>query len=123
MGLFGFLGRSNNKTKEMVKVQKAFVDCLEKDGSLKNFDVYLYNYYDFISNDEVLGQVIRNHSLTADKMVDYFHLLLANGYEAHKGYLIPLYVFSFAKPMDYFLTEINKGTPIYMIGYTIKQMI
>lgn len=122
MGIFRFFGRSNNKSREMIKLSKIYVDCMDK-GNLSSFDDAIRNYYDFISKDELLSQYVAKHSLTSDDMIHYFHILLINGYVEHKGYLVPTYVFSFAKSMDYFLTEIKKGTPIYVIGYTIIQMI
>ena len=120
INIFKQLKRSGNKTQEMIKLSKAYVDC---NGDFRIFEKYIRDYYDFISKDELLGQYIKMFNLTSNEMVDYYHLLLANGFIEHKGYLIPTYVFSFSEPLKYFLSEIRKGTPISIIGFAIIRMM
>ena len=111
MGLFSFIKRSREKTnliKKMIKVLDSTNNDSEKETVLKDF-------FEFISEDKILGAVLKEHKVSYDEFNYYIKLMCMNGFGWHKGRYIPVDVFSFAKEMEYFLTAIEKEEKIELI--------
>lgn len=117
--MFNFFRRSGEKTKIMAKLNNALINHLGEEEKDKCYT----EFYEFISNDDILGPILKRHNCSLDQMERMMIVLEANGYQIYKNQYIPTFAFSFAKPLEYYLTEFDKETPIYIIGYELKQMV
>lgn len=122
MGIFNFF-RSSNKSKLMKKM-------------IKTMDITYYNstngfnnnipskeerertyreFFEYISNDYILGNILNQHNVTYEKFKFYIELMNSNGWGWNNGRYIPVDVFSFGKEMRYFLTSIENNEKMEMI--------
>ena len=117
--MLNFFKRTTSKTKLMANLNKALV---YRDNPEELENCY-QEFYNFIINDDVLGPIMKKHNCSLENMKELMTWLEATGYQIYKNQYIPTFAFSFAKPLEFFLTETEKGTDIAMIGYELKQMV
>lgn len=123
MGIINFFKRSNNKTNMMKKLIKVMDityydpnNGFNKDIPSKQQIEQVYNeFYNFISVDDILGSILKNHNVTFDVFKEYLDLMKKNGWGWNNGRYIPVDVFSFAKEMEYFLNSVESNEDISMI--------
>lgn len=123
MGILNFLKRTNNKTNMMKKLinimDVTFYDSVNgfNNNIPSNEQIeQVYNeFYTFIFSDEILGNILKKHSVTYNEFKDYLDLMKRNGWGWNNGRYIPVDVFSFAKEMEYFLNSIEKNDDMAVI--------
>lgn len=110
MGLFKNVKRSANKTKLMKNLITAMdVYKYEEEKENKSW----IEFYDFISNDDILGPIIKYYNADLNSIKELSHMIYSNGYGWEKGNFIPVAAFSFKKPLEYSLEYIQKNEMTY----------
>ncbi len=128
MGLFKSLKRSSEKTKMMKKLigvcDVQYYDPVkgfnENTPSKEETELIYKEFYEYISNDELLGSILKKHKITYEKFEEYLNQLLALGMGWSRGRYIPVDVFSFGREMEYFLSAMENEEDLDMICYNLN---
>lgn len=121
MGLINELKRSNKKTKLMKKLEVAL--CNSTYEKKEEFDSVFDEFYEFISNDKILGPIIQIYSVDPKLIKKTMEQLYCLGLRYVKGQFVPVSAFSFARPLTYMLKSLKNNTDIYEICYEIKKIM
>lgn len=103
MGIFQSFKRSFQKSKIMRKLIRR-IDCKNNEYDSEEQDKTLKEFYDFIYNDCVLGELLKKYDMDFASFDKIFQCYLNNGCIGWQGTdYLPVALFSFKNPLEYIL--------------------
>lgn len=123
MGLFSQIKRSRDKTRLMAKV----IDALKDIHNKQAIDNAIWDYYNFIANDYILGKIITYYNADYE-LVRYLILELNEmcGGEFGswiRGQYLPVSTFGFSNSLEYALREYRNGTSMVVIWNELTKLM
>ena len=129
MSLMSFFKRTSDKTKVMQKLIKV-LDVVAYDPvngfnknlpSKKEKEMAHTEFFQYISNDKILGGVLKEYNFDYDKYRYYMDYILQNGWGWENGRYLPVDVFSFEKEMRFFLESMKNNEDINLIYLDLRK--
>lgn len=123
MGLFAQLRRSNTKTKLMNNLIKALDNPRDTEG-IENATMA---FYDFISQDYLLGPIIGKYNsnyATAKQLILSLNEAVGGKYGGWvNGQYLPVSTFGFTQSLECVLELHQKGASIESLVYNLKKLM
>jgi len=123
MGFFAQLKRSNNKTKLMNNLIKA----LDNPRDTETIENTARAFYDFISQDYLLGPIIRKYNsnyATVKQLILRLNEAVGGKYGGWiKGQYLPVATFGFTKSLECALDLHQKGASIESLVFNLQKLM